>query len=346
MILQMRTIGIGLLLAVSMLTPAVVKAGPATLTLDHKSIDATGQVTVTFDHSPKGDRQWIGLFPATPLTDVRDVSSYLDWQWTIGGQTAPGAAASGKLTFPTQGQQLHAGQYVFRFISGGAVVAESVVLTVTPSELPALALDHETAKPTGPVKVTFSYGPGAVGDWIGLFPATGLTDVREVSSYVDWQWVTGGRTPAGTATGGTLTFPTGHQQLPEGQYVFRLVSGGGVIAQSELLTLTNSSGDGPGLYLNRYQGQPTDPITVQFSHGHKGNREWIGIFPMTADITDISSYLDWQWVTGGRITIGFDDNGTLTFPTNGKLPQGQFVFRWVSNGKVVAQSAPLTIGNY
>jgi hypothetical protein len=344
MIAQMRSLGIGLLaLTLVVAVSSNAAAGPK-LDVDHKTVDQTDPVKVTFSHGPGGSGEWVGLFPVgTALTNL---DPYVDWQWVTGGREDAGTATSGKLTFPTDGQRPAVGQYVFRLISGGVVVAESPELTVNPSEAPALVLDRTTADSSGPVKVKFSYGPGGLGEWIGLFPVTGLTDVKEVSSYVDWQYVTGGRTPAGTATEGTLTFPTGGQTLPEGQYVFRFISGGAVIAQSALLTLTDSSRERPALELSQYEGSPTDSVKVKFSHGSKGNREWIGLFHVTAEITDISSYLDWQWVKGGQTKIAFDKDGKLTFPTNGPLPVGQYVYRWISDGKVIAQSAVYTVGSY
>jgi uncharacterized protein YegP (UPF0339 family) len=343
MITQMRTLGIGLLLAFVILAPATSKAASSTLALDHTTATLIGPVHVKLDHGPGHLGEWIGLFPVS--VELTDVSSYVDWQWVTGGRSNSGIDTAGTLTFPTGGQPLAAGHYEFRWISGGRVIAQSEELTLgdTSKAGTSLTLDRPTAKPNDHIKVKFNNSPEGSREWIGLFPSTAASD--DISSYVDWQWVTGGRTTIGYAKNGTLTFPT-DGNLALGQYVFRLVSDGKVIAQSELLTVSNSAGDGPGLDLTRYKGEPTDLIKVQFSHGRKGNREWIGLFPVSAAVDDISSYVDWQWVTGGQTKIGSDADGTLTFPTNGSLPFGQYVFRWISNGKVVAQSALITIGEY
>jgi hypothetical protein len=80
-----------------------------------------------------------------------------------------------------------------------------------------LTLSATTVPVTGPLQVTFSEGPGTVGEWMGVYPA----NWQGPSGYVDWQWVTGGQGAPGSATSGTLTFPSPGVTLAAGNYVIR-----------------------------------------------------------------------------------------------------------------------------
>src|SRR5207245_5340293 len=63
-----------------------------------------------------------------------------------------------------------------------------------------------------------------------------------------------------------------------------------------------------------------------------------------------NGYVDWQWVTG-RQTFSAQVNtvtsGTVTFPRAGMgpVPVGTYVYRWVKDGMVIAQSATLTVAD-
>jgi hypothetical protein len=82
---------------------------------------------------------------------------------------------------------------------------------------PTLTVSGTTVPVAGPLQVTFGTGPGTVGEWVGLYPAT----APGPGGYVDWQWITGGRSAAGSAVSGTLTFPSPGVTLAPGDYVIR-----------------------------------------------------------------------------------------------------------------------------
>jgi hypothetical protein len=103
------------------------------------------------------------------------------------------------------------------------VNATTVTFTATPTAAPPTA---------GTVTLTFAGGPGRTGEWVGLFPVTAG------STFVDWQWITGGQAASGVATSGTLVFPT--RTITAGAYVLRWMSGQGAIAESETLTLASN----------------------------------------------------------------------------------------------------------
>jgi hypothetical protein len=125
---------------------------------------------------------------------------------------------------------------VFTPAPGGGT-SNGAALTVTG---PALTLSGTTAPVAGPVQVTFTSGPGTTAEWLGLFPDT----TTGLDGYVDWQWSTGGRGAPGSATSGTLTFPSPGVTLAPGNYVFRWVTATNtVLATSPTLSFqsTNSA---------------------------------------------------------------------------------------------------------
>jgi hypothetical protein len=99
--------------------------GPS-LVLDRASVDPTGMVTVTFSGGPGGPTEWVGMFPY----GTTGTGGYVDWLWVAGGRGVPGVAVSGSLVFPSLGGPLPTGTFVFRWIGGGGVIAESAPLDV------------------------------------------------------------------------------------------------------------------------------------------------------------------------------------------------------------------------
>jgi len=83
---------------------------------------------------------------------------------------------------------------------------------------------------------------------------------------------------------------------------------------------------------------------VTFSNGPGGG--WVGLFPVGT--SGVNGYVDWQWVTGSQTfsaQVASLTSGAVTFPRAGMgpVPLGTYVYRWVKDGMVIAQSAPLTV---
>src|SRR5437899_969979 len=86
------------------------------------------------------------------------------------------------------------------------------------------------------------------------------------------------------------------------------------------------------------------PLSVAFSNGPGGG--WVGLFPVGT--SGPNGYVDWQWVTGTQTfsaQVNTVTSGTVTFPRAGMgpVPVGTYVYRWVKDGMVIAQSATLTV---
>src|SRR5207245_2191346 len=88
------------------------------------------------------------------------------------------------------------------------------------------------------------------------------------------------------------------------------------------------------------------PLSVAFSNGPGGG--WVGLFPVGT--SGPNGYVDWQWVTGSQTfsaQVSTLTSGTVTFPRAGMgpVPVGTYVYRWVKDGMVIAQSATLTVAD-
>src|SRR5256885_1256265 len=88
------------------------------------------------------------------------------------------------------------------------------------------------------------------------------------------------------------------------------------------------------------------PLSVAFSNGPGGG--WVGLFPVGT--SGPNGYVDWQWVTGSQTfsaQVASLTSGTVTFPRAGMgpVPIGSYVYRWVKDGMVIAQSATLTVAD-
>src|SRR5439155_12454234 len=99
---------------------ALTVIGPG-LTVSATTVPVAGPVQTTFSNGRGTPSEWIGLFPVS----APGTGGFADWQWTTGGQGPSGAVAAGTLTFPTGGKVLTPGTYVFRWISGTTIVAQS-----------------------------------------------------------------------------------------------------------------------------------------------------------------------------------------------------------------------------
>jgi hypothetical protein len=105
-------------------TATLTVVGP-TLVVSATTVPVAGPVQTTFSNGPGKTGEWIALFP----TAMTGITGYVDWQWSTGGQGAGGAATTGTLTFPTGGKVFSAGTYVFRWISGTTILAQSPVVS-------------------------------------------------------------------------------------------------------------------------------------------------------------------------------------------------------------------------
>ena len=192
-------------------TPTVT-FGPSTV-----GIGATVRATIANGTAKAGD--WIGLYETNGTQ-----TSYLQWQYLNGSYQKPAAglaAASVLFTLP-----LTTGTFHVRLFTNDSYVltATSEAITTVPPTVTLSRADAST------LTATIANGPGAQGDWIGLYNAAGTQ-----TEYLQWQFLDGSHNrPLNGASAATLSFAV---PAASGEYNVRLYARDSytLIATSETL---------------------------------------------------------------------------------------------------------------
>jgi hypothetical protein len=124
----------------------------------------------------------------------------------------------------------------------GAALSDPVGTgTIVNDDVPSLTPSRTTVSPGGSVQVLVENGPGNLYDWVALAPVGG--------SHVDWQYLSGTRTPPAVGSTALLTFT---MPTTQGSYEFRLYANNGYTARRE-------SGDHRGPHRSVMKVTPTSP---------------------------------------------------------------------------------------
>lgn len=179
-------------------TELAAQSSPS-LTVTPTTVSPGGRVTVTVANGPGNALDWVGMFPA----GAADSGYLTNWVHLNGSKTVPPAGVTrATLTFVVP-QTI--GTFDLRFFANNSItkLAASVPITVTTAGAPpSVTVTPSAASPGETVTVTVANGPGNLLDWVASFQ----TDAPN-SSYVEWQYLNGLRTPPGTtAVGAVLTF--------------------------------------------------------------------------------------------------------------------------------------------
>ena len=194
-------------------TPSVT-FGPSTV-----GIGATVRATIANGTAKAGD--WIGLYETNGAQ-----TSYLQWQYLNGSHQKPAAGLAGASVLFTL--PLATGSFHVRLFTNDsyALMATSEAITTVPPTVTLSRADAST------LTATIANGPGAPGDWIGLYDAAGTP-----TQYLQWQYLDGSHNrPSGGASAVTLSFTV---PVASGEYNVRLFSRDSytLIATSETLVV-------------------------------------------------------------------------------------------------------------
>jgi hypothetical protein len=197
-------------------TTNTVVTGSPSVTPSATSITAGSNLTATVANGPGNRLDWVALYPVGSNAAV-------DWQYLNGTRTPPSTGVTGvalTFTMPTAD-----GQFVLKLFSSNAsaFVATSATVTVTGGTIntvvtgsPSITPSATTVASGSNLTVTIANGPGNRLDWVAMYPVGS-------SSFVDWQYLNGARTPpVNGVTGVALTF-----SMPTkggGQYVLLFFS--------------------------------------------------------------------------------------------------------------------------
>jgi hypothetical protein len=294
-------------------TITVATSSNITLTVNTTSVAPGATVTATVANGPGIRTDWIGLYP-------EGASTYLDWKYLNGSQTAPATAltsATVTIAMPTT-----PGNYILRFYSASTLIASSATVTVTVSGS-SITPNATLIAPGGTVSATVANGPGNRTDWVALYAG-------DATTYLEWKYLNGSQVaPVTGLTGATVPFTT---SLAPGTYTLRFFSGSTLLAASASITV-----GGTTFTVSTTTVAPGASLTMTIANGPGNPRDWVGLYP-----TNGSTLLDWKYL-----------NGSQTAPTQGLtaavvtflMPStpGAYTLRFTTGSTILASSPNLTV---
>lgn len=189
---------------------------------------------------------------------------------------------------------------------------------------PSVQAEHDAYFPGEPITVFFADGPGGAKDWIGVYPPEEIPDGSPGSTV--WKYVdntTGGSTGL---TQGSVDFPGGIN-LAGDWTVYLLLNDGYSLAATNFFRIVE-----PGLPLVRLAVRtvaPGQPISITFTNGPAGNKDWIGVYKEGQTPGPTPSTI-WQYVDGTQTGTSGVANGTLVFG-GGLAEPGNYVAHFMVN---------------
>ena len=168
-----------------------------------------------------------------------------------------------------------------------------VALTVT-AVVPAVTLGAATGPAGGTVTASVVNGPGAPGDWVGLYDLNGRN--------VQWQYLNGAQIlPANGVSSATVTF-----LLPATPGTFRAEfynATYSLIATSGTITTT-----APSVTLGATTGTAGGTVTATVANGPGTAGDWVGLYDANG------SAVQWQYLDGTQVKPATgSSNATVTF---------------------------------
>jgi len=186
-----------------------------------------------------------------------------------------------------------------------------------------LISDHDAYYPEEDILLSFASGPGQPKDWVGLYP---IDATPGPTPSTRWFYVDGTQ---GGATGykeGTLTFGGGLTLAGDWAAYF-LLNDGYTIAATNLFKIVD-----PGTPLVRLGARIVatgGPITLTFTNGPAGAKDWVGIYKSGQTPGGPVSTL-WNYVDGTHAGNTGKADGTMSFPT-GLSEAGDYVAYFFDN---------------
>ncbi len=339
---------VSVLVSLSVLTPAIAVAGPASLRLDRSSFLPGQDVTVAWT-APGGlpDSAWVGVIPSSVPHGDEAVNDEHDLAYEYLGEST-----SGTFTFQAPGRP---GSYDLRMNDGnGAELASATftVRTVDPASV-RLAAAPAVVAPGAELTVSFSVPAGLAEDaWVGIVPSSvPHGDGEEIDLHdVAYEYV-GGR-----ASGAMLFEVPG----TPGRYDARLVDtaqNGSEIASAGFEVRALS---GAAVTLDRTVWAPGEEVSFRFTApaGFARNA-WVGIVPSSVPHGDEAAndranmgYAYLEGRTGGQLTLNAptrpgsydlrlndaDDDGrevaSVTFTVKGDVTADDMAAALAAKGKL------------
>ena len=307
---------------------ASVSVIPPSINPSTTSVAAGGTLTATVANGPGNRLDWVALYPVGSTT-------FVDWKYLNGLQTAPATGVAGaSLTF-TMGT---AGQYNLKFFSNNSYTLLATSATVTVSNTVTIGgsptITSATSVAAGATfTATVANGPGNRLDWIGLYPVGS-------STFVDWKYLNGLQTPPATGvTGVSLTFTA----ASAGQYNLKLFSNNSYTLLTTSATITVSGNvtiaGSPTITPSATSVAAGANLTATIANGPGNRLDWVALYPMGS-----STFVDWKYLNGTSVAPATGLTGAtlnFTMPTT----PGQYTLMFFSNNSytVLATGATVTV---
>jgi Big-like domain-containing protein len=286
--------------------PITVAMPSTTLTVNATTVSPGSSVAATVVNGPGGRTDWIAIYP-------EGSSTYLDWRYLNGTQTAPAAGLTSAVVdmpLPTT-----LGNYTLRLYTGSILVATSATITVSNGS--SITLSATTVAPGGSVSATVLNGTGNRTDWVGLF-------VGNSSTYVDWKYLNGSQVaPVTGMTTATVSF-----SLPavQGTYTIRLLNGSMLLAVSPTIT----AGFAATMTVSATAVAPAETLTATVANGPGLPRDWIGVYP-----TGSATLLDWKYLNGSQ-SVPAQGLSSAAVPLPMPTTPGSYVLRFATGSTILA----------
>lgn len=302
----------------------VAPAGPY-VTPDKSSYLTNEVINIKFGNGPGSAKDWIGLYREgqTPGSATPSIV----WNYVDGTQNGAVVKTEGTLTFNTGLSP--AGNYTVLFLSndGYSVIASNSFKVTAPGPAvaqPLLISDHTSYFPGENMVFTFLNGPGNRLDWIGLYP-DGVTPGSVGSTR--WYYVNG--TQGGTVglSEGVVTFAEGLNIAGDWAGYFLLNDGYTMLATNLFKVVDPAT---PLVRLEKRLILKGEPITVTFTNGPGGAKDWIGIYKEGQTPGSATPSTLWFYVDGTQNGTTAKTDGTITF-TTGLSATGNYVLQYLIN---------------
>lgn len=206
----------GLVLALA--APLALRAQTASIETDHHAYFPGEAIRTLFANGPGNRLDWIGIYPegATPGGPASTL-----WRYVDGTTSGSVGLPNGSVLFGA-GLNFAGPWTAFLLINDNYEIAAQTTFTVVEPSAPLVRRDKAGYAPGEAITITFTNGPAAAKDWIGVYPE-GV--VPGAASSTIWRYLDGTTSGTTARSSGSVTFGSG--LTTPGRYVAYLLANDG-----------------------------------------------------------------------------------------------------------------------
>lgn len=257
-------------------------AAPSSWT-DHDAYYPAEPIVVSFADGPGNPKDWVGIYPTEIVPG--SVGSTI-WNYVDGTQGGNTGLKEGTITFGN-GLALAGDWVAYLLLNDGYTTLTTNTFKVVDPGTPLVRIGQRVYSTGQAITVTFTNGPAAAKDWVGIYKA-GQTPGGGTPSTL-WNYVDGTQTGATGRADGTVSFPSGLSEA--GDYIVHLLANDGydILASETFRVAAAVAGAGPRVL----SSSPAD-----------GSSNQVPVLRFTASITNGSLP-----VVASSVTLSLDGTG-------------------------------------